>query len=94
VGVAVRDWLGQAGLTAAEVARSAGVSCSTMHRVLGQQVDPSVGTVRQVALACGVELELTTRHTSDPYACAAARALFEGGRQPPTDPRCLRGAIG
>lgn len=86
VGVAVRDWLGHAGLTAADVARRAGVSSSTMHRVLNQQVDPSVGTLREIALACGVEMELTTRHTSDPHACAAARAMLENGYTPPAEP--------
>jgi gp16 family phage-associated protein len=83
--VIVRGWLAASGLTAATVARRAGVSASTLHRVLNGRVDPSVGTLREIALACGIEMELTARPLSDPHASAAARAMLESGYKPPQD---------
>jgi hypothetical protein len=57
-----------------------------MHRILNDRVDPSVGTLREIALACGIQIDLATRPLSDPLAAAAARALLEGGYEPPADP--------
>lgn len=56
-----------------------------MHRVLNGLVDPSVGTLREIALACGVDVGLTTRPLSDPGAAAAARTMLQGGYEPPAD---------
>lgn len=56
-----------------------------MHRVLNGLVDPSLGTLREIALACGVDVDLTTRPLSDPGAAAAARAMLDGGYEPPVD---------
>jgi transcriptional regulator with XRE-family HTH domain len=83
----VRSWLESSGLTPAAAARRAGVSASTMHRILNNLVDPSVGTLYEIALACGVQLDLTTRPLSDPWAAAAARGLLEGGYEAPSDSR-------
>lgn len=83
--VMVRGWLAASGLNAATAARRAGVSASTLHRVLNGIVDPSVGTLREIGLACGVEMALTARPLSDPRASAAARAMLEAGYEPSTD---------
>lgn len=63
------------------------MSASTVHRILNNLVDPSVGTLDEIALACGIQIALTARPLSDPRAAAAARALLEGGYEPPQDPR-------
>src|SRR5215472_569125 len=84
-GLIVRDWLAASGLTPAAAARRAGVSASTLHRILNAQVDPSVGTLREIGFACGVQMELTGRRLSDPLAAAAARAMLEIGYRPTGD---------
>ena len=86
VGVAVHGWLAAAGLNAPAVARRAGVSGSTVHRILNDAVDPSIGTLREIALACGIDIDLTACPLSDPRAAAAARAMLESGYAPPADP--------
>lgn len=82
----VHGWLESSGLSPAAAARRAGVSASTMHRILNNLVDPSVGTLYEIALACGIQIDLTARPLSDARAAAAARALLEGGYEPPQDP--------
>jgi hypothetical protein len=57
-----------------------------MHRVLNGLVDPSLGTLDEVALACGIQLDLAAQPLSDPLAASAARAMLEGGYEPPSDP--------
>lgn len=83
VAQAVRDWLAASGLNAAAAARRAGVSPSTVHRILNGYVDPSVGTLREVGIACGIDVSLATRPLSVPQAAAAARAILEGASEPP-----------
>jgi transcriptional regulator with XRE-family HTH domain len=85
LGAVVHGWLESSGLSAAAAARRAGVSASTMHRILNDLVDPSVGTLHEIALACGIQIDLTTRPLSDPRAAAAARSMLEGGYEPPSD---------
>jgi transcriptional regulator with XRE-family HTH domain len=84
-GQLVRTWLDAASLNAASVARRAGVSPSTLHRVLNDRVDPSVGTLAEIALACGLALDLATAPLSDRLAAAAARVMLEDGYKPPDD---------
>lgn len=84
--VLVRQWLEDAGLSASAVARRAGVSTSTMHRVLNGLVDPSIGTLEEIAIACNTSIDLTTRPMSEPFAAAAARAMLEDGYKPPVSP--------
>ena len=74
--------LTRSGLTLSTAARRAGVSPSTLHRVLAGKVDPSVGTVRSILRACGAELRLDDPPLADPRAAAAARALLEDGYDP------------
>ena len=82
LGAVVRGWVEASGFPNAVVARRAGVSASTLHRVVNGQVDPSVGTVRELAAACGMELRLAARRLADPGAAAAARLLLEDGYEP------------
>lgn len=81
----VRGWLAASGLTPAAAARRAGVSASTLHRVLNGLVDPSVGTLREIAIACGIEMTLAASPLSDPRASAAARAMLEADYEPSAD---------
>jgi transcriptional regulator with XRE-family HTH domain len=81
----VGGWLESSGLSASAAARRAGVSASTMHRILNDLVDPSVGTLHEIALACGLQIDLRPRPLSDPQAAAAARVMLEGGYEPPSD---------
>jgi transcriptional regulator with XRE-family HTH domain len=85
LGTVVHGWLESSGMSAAAVARRAGVSASTMHRILNDLVDPSIGTLHEIALACGIQADLTTRPLSDPQAAAAARTMLEGGYEHPPD---------
>jgi transcriptional regulator with XRE-family HTH domain len=82
IGTTVRSWLKRSGLPASVVARRAGVSGSTLHRVLTDQVDPSIGTLREIAVACGVGLTLDTGPLTDAAAAAAARVILEEGYSP------------
>jgi transcriptional regulator with XRE-family HTH domain len=75
----VRGWLLEAGLNAATAARRAGVSASTLHRILADQVDPSVGTLREIAIGCGADLSISSRAISDWRAASAARSMLEEG---------------
>jgi transcriptional regulator with XRE-family HTH domain len=78
----VRGWVELSRFSASVVARRAGVSNSTLHRVMNDQVDPSIGTLREIAVACEVELALNTRPLADAAAAAAARVILEAGYLP------------
>lgn len=80
-------WIEATGQSAAEVAAAAGVSASTVHRILHDKVDPSIRTLREIALACNVHITLQGGPLSDPHAAAAARVLLEDGYEtPPVGP--------
>jgi transcriptional regulator with XRE-family HTH domain len=81
----VRGWVLDAGLNAATAARRSGVSASTLHRILADQVDPSVGTLREIAIGCGVDLSISSRTISDWRAASAARSMLEEGYVAPGD---------
>ena len=85
IGARVQTWLAAGNLNAASAARRAGVSPSTLHRVLHDRVDPSVGTLSEIALACGFSLDLAIAPLSDRFAAAAARTMLEDGYRPPED---------
>ncbi len=82
--------LASSGLTASGAARRAGVSGSTLHRIVNNQVDSSFGTLREVAIACGLHLSLATTPLSDPLAASAARSMLEKDYEPPDDPEIAR----
>jgi len=75
----VREWIADAGINASTVARRAGVSASTLHRILADQVDPSIGTLREIAIGCGVDLTISSKTMSDWRAAATARSMLEEG---------------
>jgi transcriptional regulator with XRE-family HTH domain len=72
-------WVATSGLTRTEVARRAGLARSTMLRVDNGTVSPTVATLRELAIACGLDVEITTRTLSDPAAAEAARSMLENG---------------
>lgn len=86
----VQEMLTSSGLTASGAASRAGVSGSTLHRIVNNQVDPSFGTLREVAIACGLHLSLATAHLSDPVAASAARSMLEQQYVPPDGPEIAR----
>ncbi|MCU1480850.1 MAG: DNA-binding transcription regulator [Subtercola sp.] len=67
------------GLSAAEIARRSGLSASTIHRIRRGLADPTVGTLREIAIACGFDLNFGPQPLSDPHAAAGARLLLESG---------------
>lgn len=81
----VRSWVLDAGLNAATVARRSGIAASTLHRILADQVDPSIGTLREIAIGCGVDLSISSRTISDWRAASAARSMLEEGYVAPED---------
>ena len=64
------------GLDRRALARRSGVSRSTVYRIEGAQVDPSVGTLRELALAAGFDLDVSLAPLSDPDAAMAARVIL------------------
>jgi transcriptional regulator with XRE-family HTH domain len=82
IGTTVRSWVKRSRLSASAVARRAGVSSSTLHRILKDQLDPSIGTLREIAVACGVGLTLNAGPLADAAAAAAARVILEDGYCP------------
>jgi len=73
-------------MNAAATSRRAGVSKSTLTRILTDQVDPAIGTVREIAIACGIDLVLSSTPSADPLAAAAARSMLEDGYVAPATP--------
>lgn len=77
VGGLVSGWMRDANLGLRQTALLAGVSASTLHRILHGQTSPTVDTLLEVAAACNVYLSLAGEPMSDPEAAAAARTLLE-----------------
>ena len=73
------EWRRRSGSVASLIARRAGLSTSTLHRVFNGQVDPQIGTLREIAFACGLDLELTVRPASNRGAAIAVRSMLEEG---------------
>lgn len=59
------------------ISRRSGVSRSTLKRVGDGTSEPSLSTLREVALALGLDINVTASPASDPYAVAAARTLID-----------------
>lgn len=74
----VDDIRAHAGLDRRELAERSGVSKSTVYRIEGAQVDPSVGTLRELALAAGFDLDISLAPLSDVNAARAAREILAG----------------
>lgn len=75
----VDGWISRSSLSQAEVAVRAGVSASTVYRIRRGLVDPSIATLRDIAIACGYSIDVVTRPLSDSLAAEAARLLLEEG---------------
>lgn len=65
------------GLSAVEYARRAGVNRTTIHRIAVGAVDPSLDTLRELAIAHGYDLRVELTPLSDPLAAAALRHLVD-----------------
>jgi transcriptional regulator with XRE-family HTH domain len=75
----VEKWIIESNHGVAEIARRAGMSRTTIHRVRTGQSDPSTGTLKDLAIAAGVDFDILTVELADPAAASAARALLETG---------------
>lgn len=77
VGRLVAECIERSGLSARQVAARAGVSASTVHRIVNGAVSPSVDTLDDITTACGAELTLTASPPATPAAAAGARAILD-----------------
>jgi transcriptional regulator with XRE-family HTH domain len=70
------------GATSVDFARRSGVGRTTLHRIAAGKVEPTLATLRELAIAHGYELTVDLAPLSDPHAAAALRHLvdpaFEG----------------
>lgn len=78
----LRQWIEQSGLPKARISKLSGVSLSSIHRIENKQTDPQLGTLRELAISCGLELELSIRPLADAYSAQAARCLLEDHFEP------------
>lgn len=81
----VEQWVAGSGLRPGDVAQRAGVARSTMLRISRGSVSPTLSTLREIAIACGLDIDIVARPLSDPAAAEAARLMLEGGYIP-SDP--------
>lgn len=77
VGRLVAECIEHSGLNARQVAARAGVAASTVHRILNDQVSPSVATLHNITAACGLDLTMNASTLASPAAAAAARAILD-----------------
>ncbi|MER7556900.1 helix-turn-helix transcriptional regulator [Nocardioides sp. NPDC126508] len=77
VGRLVADCIERSGLSARQVAARAGVSASTVHRIVNGVVSPSVDTLDNITTACGAGLTMSAAPLATPAAAAAARAILD-----------------
>jgi transcriptional regulator with XRE-family HTH domain len=76
------EWIQESGLSKSYIAAASGVSRSSIHRIQHGDTDPSIGTLRELAIACGYELDVRFRRLADPLAAQAARLILEEGFTP------------
>ncbi len=81
-------------MSGVEFARRSGVNRSTIHRIAAGQTDPTLGTLRELAIVHGLDLDVTLRRLSDPAAAVAARLLLDdtmlGHASDPSEQRWVR----
>jgi transcriptional regulator with XRE-family HTH domain len=82
----IGEWVSASGLTRSQVAQRAGLARSTVLRIESGETNPSLGTLRELAIACGLDIDVRTRPLSDPAAAEGARLLLEDGYQPHNRP--------
>ena len=70
----------------AELSRRSGASRSTIHRIDAGSVHPTLRTLRELAIAAGLDLQVDYRPLSDPAAARAARFRLDSAfdREPKT----------
>jgi transcriptional regulator with XRE-family HTH domain len=73
----VEQIFGEAGVSKAALSRRAGLARSTAYRIREGSMDPTVGTLRELALAAGLDIELRLTDLSDPLAAQAARVMLD-----------------
>ena len=78
----IGEWVAASGLTRSQVAQRAGLARSTLLRIEAGDTVPSLRTLRELAIACGLDIDIRTRPVSDPAAAEAARLMLEDGYQP------------
>lgn len=64
-------------LSKSALAARSGLARSTPFRIQNGQVDPTIGSLRELSLAGGYDLELSLVPLSDPDAARAARAMLD-----------------
>lgn len=65
------------GATSVDFARRSGVGRTTLHRIAAGKVEPTLATLRELAIAHGYELTVDLVPLSDPHAAAALRHLVD-----------------
>lgn len=73
----IDELIALAGEQPTRVSRRSGVSRSTLKRVKDGTSEPTLSTLREVALALGLDVTVTAGPASDPFAAAAARTLID-----------------
>lgn len=74
----IRDISSRSSLSRTAVARRSGVHRSTLYRALDGSSDIRLETLEEIALAYGLQAQLSYVPLSDPVAADAARVLLEG----------------
>src|SRR5659263_70229 len=75
----IEQWVADSRLRRTDVAQRAGVARSTMLRITQRTVSPTLSTLREIAIACGLDIDVVARTLSDPAAAEAARLMLEDG---------------
>lgn len=73
----IERMLAESGLTKSALAARSGLARSTQYRIRDGLVDPTVGSLRELALAAGFDLDIGLVPLSDPVAAKAARVLLD-----------------
>lgn len=67
----------ESGLSKASLSARSGIARSTLYRIRDGLVDPTVGSIRELALSAGYDLELSLAPLSDSDAARAARVILD-----------------
>jgi transcriptional regulator with XRE-family HTH domain len=73
----VQDILETSGVSISSLATRSGVARSSQYRILDGSMDPTAGTLRELALAAGLDLRIDLAPLSDPDAARAARVMLD-----------------
>ena len=73
------------GWTATDVSRRAGINRSTLHRISNGAVEPTLTTLRELAIVHGMDMTVQLRPLSDPDAATAATLLLSATAEPTDD---------